>query len=46
MNAQRARRSGRETAKEVDMELNWMTVVAAIVIVVGLIYLVMKRRGR
>ena len=28
------------------MELNWMTVVAIIVIVVGLLYFVMKRRQR
>lgn len=28
------------------MELNWMTVVALVVIVVGLLYFVMKRRGR
>jgi len=33
-------------AKEGYMELNWMTVVALVVIVVGLLYFVMKRRGR
>jgi uncharacterized membrane protein len=36
----------RETARTIDMKLNWMTVVAIIVIVVGLLYFVMKRRGR
>ncbi len=28
------------------MKLNWMTVVAIIVIAVGLLYFFMKRRGR
>lgn len=33
-------------AKEEYMELNWITVVALVVVVVGVLYFVMKRRGR
>ncbi len=28
------------------MELNWMTVLALVVVVIGILYFVMKRRGR